>query len=110
MIAVRVMMDAVIDISGNKSKTIDELPDDEFDFIITVCDNADENCPNFPGKAVRIRKNFPDPSKAKGNEEDILNVFADVRDMIEDFCFDFVNENIRALIPDDMDKLTKKND
>ena len=110
LIAVRVMMDAVIDISGNKSKTIDELPDDEFDFIITVCDNADENCPNFPGKAVRIHKNFPDPSKAKGNEEDILNVFADVRDMIEDFCFDFVNENIRALIPDDMDKLTKKDD
>jgi arsenate reductase len=100
--AVKVMMDAVIDISGYKSKLVDELPFNEFDYIITVCDNANENCPFFPGKGVRIHHSFPDPATATGTEEEILAVFAGVRDMIEDFCFDFVNENIRMLIPDDL--------
>ena len=98
--AVKVMMDAVIDISANKSKTVDELPVKEFDYIITVCDHAKENCPWFPGDAIRIHKSFPDPAKAEGSEEEILKKFAEVRDSIEDFCFDFVNENIRKLIPD----------
>ena len=101
MFAVKVMMDAVIDISGYQSKRTDELPVKEFDFIITVCDSAKENCPYFPGKAIRIHHSFPDPATASGTEEEILKVFAGVRDQIEDFCFDFVNENIRNLIPED---------
>lgn len=101
--AVRVMNDAVIDISGHKSKTIDELPEIEFDYIITVCDNARENCPYFPGQAIRIHKSFPDPAKYSGSEEEILKGFAEVRDLIEDYCFDFVHTNIKQLIPDDLD-------
>lgn len=104
--AVKVMMDAVIDISGHKSKNIDELGVKEFDYIITVCDSAKENCPYFPGEAVRIHHSFPDPAAATGSEEEILEQFAAVRDSIEDFCFDFVNENIRPLIPDDLRSLS----
>lgn len=105
--AVKVMMDAFIDISGHKSKTIDELPAIQFDYIITVCDDAKEKCPYLPGKAIRIHKSFPDPSAFKGTEKEILESFSDLRDMIEDFCFDFVHTNIRPLIPDDLENLSK---
>jgi arsenate reductase len=103
--AVKSMMDAVIDISGYKSKTVDELPETDFDYIITVCDNAREACPYFPGEAVRLHHSFIDPAKASGTEEEIMKVFNSVRDEIEDFAFDFVHKNIRPLIPDDLDKL-----
>jgi arsenate reductase len=105
--AVRVMTDAVIDISKQKSKTVSDLPDIEFDYIITVCDNAKEKCPFFPGKALRLHKSFPDPAGFKGTEEEILRQFSDLRDLIEDFCFDFVHTYIRPLIPDDIDNFTK---
>jgi arsenate reductase len=101
--AVKVMMDAVIDISDYKSKTIDELPDVKFDYTITVCDNAKEKCPFLPGKAIRLHKSFPDPSKFSGSDEEILKKFEDLRDEIEDYCFDFVNNYIKPLIPDDID-------
>jgi len=103
--AVRSMMDAVIDISGHKSKTVDELPETEFDFIITVCDNAREACPYIPGKAVRLHHSFHDPAKAEGTDEEKMRVFNSVRDEIEDFAFDFVHNNIRPLIPDDLEKI-----
>jgi len=105
MYAVKSMMDAVIDISRHKSKTIDELPHKEFDYIITVCDNAREACPYFPGNAVRIHHSFPDPAKATGSEEEKTQVFNKVRDEIEDFAFNFVHNNIRPLIPGDIEKL-----
>ncbi len=103
--AVRSMMDAVIDISGYKSKTIDELPETTFDYIITVCDNAREACPYIPGEAVRLHHSFPDPAGAEGTEEEKLRVFNSVRDEIEDFAFDFVHNNIRPLIPDDLEMI-----
>lgn len=103
--AVKSMMDAVIDISHQKSKSIGELPVIDFDYIITVCYNAKEACPYFPGEAVRIHQPFPDPAKAEGTEEEILSAFASVRDMIEDFAFSFVNDNIRRLIPDDISRI-----
>ncbi|HUS87294.1 MAG TPA: arsenate reductase ArsC [Bacteroidales bacterium] len=99
--AVRVMMDSVIDISGHTSKGINQLSEKNFDYIITLCDKARENCPDFPGSAIRLHHSFPDPAIAEGTEEDKLKIFAGVRDMIEDFAFDFVNENIRGLIPHD---------
>lgn len=105
--AVMAMGEALIDISGHKSKTASELPALEFDYIITVCDNAKENCPYFPGKAVRLHRSFPDPSTFKGSEEEILQKFAEVRDLIEDYCFDFVHSYIHPLIPEDMDDLIK---
>lgn len=104
--AVKVMMDTFIDISGQKSKTIDDLPDIRFEYIITLCDNAKENCPYFPGDAVRLHKSFPDPEQFKGTDEEIIDAFTELRDMIEDFCFDFVNTNIRSLIPDDLENLS----
>ncbi len=104
--AVKVMADAVIDISKQKSKTVDDLPEIEFDYIITVCDNAKEKCPFIPGKGLRLHKPFPDPAGFKGTEEEILKQFSDLREMIEDFCFDFVHTYIRSLIPDDIDNLS----
>jgi arsenate reductase (thioredoxin) len=105
--AVKVMNDALIDISAHKSKTTSDLPSIEFDYIITVCDNARENCPYFPGKAVRLHKSFPDPASFKGSEDEILQKFIEVRDMIEDYCFDFVHSYIRPLIPEDMDDFVR---
>ena len=105
--AVKVMKDSVIDISGHKSKTIDDLPDIDFDFIITVCDNAKEKCPYIPGNALRLHKSFPDPAGFSGTEEEILKVFSELRDQIEDYCFNFVNAYIRRLIPDDLDNISK---
>jgi len=104
--AVKVMADAVIDISKQHSKTFNDLPEIKFDYIITVCDNANEKCPYFPGNGLRIHKSFPDPANFKGTEEEILKQFADLREMIEDFCFDFVNTYIRPLIPDDIESLS----
>jgi len=101
--AVKVMADAVIDISKQKSKTVNDLPDIEFDYIITLCDDAKEKCPFFPGKGLKLHKSFPDPAIFTGTEEEILKQFADLREMIEDYCFDFVHTYIRPLIPDDID-------
>jgi arsenate reductase len=103
--AVKVMKDAVIDISEYKSKTINELPDIKFDYIITVCDNAKEKCPCFPGNAIMLHKSFPDPSKFNGSKEDVLEEFEGLRDEIEDFCFDFVHTYLKRLIPDDIDNI-----
>ena len=105
--AVKVMADAVIDISKQKSKTVNDLPEIEFDYIITVCDNAKEKCPFFPGKGLRLHKSFPDPAGFKGTGEEIIKQFSDLREAIEDYCFDFVHTYIRALIPDDIDNMSK---
>jgi arsenate reductase len=105
--AVRVMADTMIDISGQKSKTIDELPQIRFDYIITVCDNAKEKCPVFPGKSVRLHHSFPDPANYKGSEKEIVIQFSDLRDMIEDYCFDFVHKYIKPLIPDDLEDMER---
>lgn len=68
---------------GN-SKHIDDLPTKEFDSVITVCDDAAENCPVWLGKGVRHHIGFPDPAKAIGSEQEIMEVFRQVRDNIED--------------------------
>ena len=63
-----------------------------FDYVITVCDNAKERCPYFPTEAVKLHHNFPDPAKAIGSEEEIDAEFDSVRDMIDVYCKDFVNK------------------
>ncbi len=88
------MMDAVIDITKHTSDTIDKYEHMKFDYIITVCDNAKEKCPVFPQYTVQIHHNFPDPAKFEGTEEEIMKKFDEVRDLIEDFCFDFAQKNI----------------
>jgi arsenate reductase len=73
-----------IDISGQESKTLDRYLNEPFDHVITVCDDANEACPFFPGAANRLHWSFEDPSKAEGTEEERLEVFRRVRDGISD--------------------------
>src|SRR3954465_11660556 len=80
--AIAVMREVNIDISGHKSKSVDEFINQEFDYVITVCDNANEQCPIFPGNARRIHWSFDDPAAAKGDEEQRLAAFRRVRDEI----------------------------
>ena len=91
--AIRAMREIGIDISGHRSKAAAEFIGQEFDYIITVCDNARETCPFFPGKAERIHRNFTDPAEAKGEEEAKLQVFRQVRDEIRDWLRDFAKDN-----------------
>ena len=90
--AIEVMKEIGIDLSKHTSKSIEEFKGAYFDYVVTVCDNAKENCPFFPGKKV-IHKSFKDPSTAKGSIEDILKVFRKVRDEIKDFIVETFGEN-----------------
>ncbi|HZU78126.1 MAG TPA: arsenate reductase ArsC [Dehalococcoidia bacterium] len=81
--AIAVMRELGIDISGQQSKTLDQFVDQHWDDVITLCDEANERCPIFPGAARRLHWSFPDPSKADGDEEARLAVFRRVRDAID---------------------------
>lgn len=91
--AIEAMKEIGIDISGHRSKSVDEFTGREFDFVITVCDNANENCPVFPGKTERIHWSFDDPAEAKGDDKRQLNVFRRVRDEIRERLQSFIDEN-----------------
>lgn len=80
--AVTVMREIGIDISRHHSKSVDEFAGQQFDYVITVCDNANEQCPVFPGKTERIHWSFDDPAAAEGDEHARLAVFRRVRDEI----------------------------
>lgn len=92
--AVAVMKEDGIDISHHTSNNVDEYRNIDFDYVITVCDNAKERCPFFPSSAKKFHHNFPDPAKAKGSETEILNAFREVRDMIKTYCRQFVDDNM----------------
>jgi arsenate reductase (thioredoxin) len=81
--AIEALRERGIDISGQHSKSVDEFAGQEFDYVITVCDNANERCPVFPGKTERIHWSFDDPAAAQGDEAARLAVFHRVRDEIE---------------------------
>lgn len=87
--AIQIMKEDGIDIANHTSNHIDEYTDIDFDFIITVCDHAKERCPYFPSRAQKFHYNFPDPAKALGSEEEVLNEFRRVRQLIKDYCSDF---------------------
>lgn len=78
--AVQVMAELGIDISHHRSKSVDELAGQRFDLVITVCDQAQEQCPLFPGKTEVMHIGFPDPAKAAGTEDEIMAVFRQLRD------------------------------
>ena len=80
--AIKVMSEIGIDISGHESKGLEEFLKQDFDYVITVCDNANENCPLFPGGKERIHKGFKDPASVKGNETEQLAAFRQARDEI----------------------------
>jgi arsenate reductase (thioredoxin) len=92
--AILIMKEDGIDISKHTSNNIDEYFNIDFDFVITVCDNAKERCPFFPTKAKKFHYNFPDPAKAFGTEEEILKEFRIVRQLIKDYSENFVQENL----------------
>lgn len=92
--AVTTMLEDGIDISNHTSNNIDEYYHIDFDFVITVCDNAKERCPFFPTKAKKFHHNFPDPAKATGTDEEIKEQFRQVRQQIREFSLDFVTENL----------------
>jgi arsenate reductase len=93
--AVAIMKQDGIDISSHTSNHVDEYAAIDFDFIITVCDHANENCPFIPSEnAVRLHQNFKDPSKVEGSEEEVQKTFKTTRNEIKAWCEKFVNDNI----------------
>ncbi|PBI91688.1 Arsenate-mycothiol transferase ArsC2 [Flavobacterium sp. ACN2] len=92
--AILIMKEDGIDISNHTSNNIDEYTHIDFDFVITVCDNAKERCPFFPTKAVKFHYNFPDPAKAIGTDSEIMEQFRSVRELIKGYCKNFVAENL----------------
>ena len=82
--AIKVMAEAGVDISNHKSKHMDEFRGIDFDYVVTLCDNA-ESCPVFSGKVKIVHKSFEDPHFAAGSEEAVLKTFRKVRDQIKAF-------------------------
>jgi arsenate reductase (thioredoxin) len=81
-LAIRAMEEVGVDISGQESKTLERYLEEPFDYVITVCDDANETCPFFPGAKNRLHWSFEDPSRAEGSEEERLAVFRSVRDRL----------------------------
>ena len=92
--AIQVMKEDGIDISHHTSNNIEEYRNINFDYVITVCNNAKERCPFFPSNAKKFHQNFPDPAKAAGSEEQVTNEFRKVRDLIKGYSQSFVKENL----------------
>jgi arsenate reductase len=92
--AIETMKEDGIDISNHTSNNIDEYRDIDFDFVITVCDNAKERCPFFPTTAKKFHQNFADPAKATGTEEEIKEQFRQVRQQIKTYCKKFIADNL----------------
>jgi arsenate reductase len=90
-LAAKTLLDDGIDISAHTSNHVDEYLDIPFDYIITVCDHANEVCPIIPGNAKRFHQNFHDPSKSVGTKEEIDEEFKKARNQIKDYCRAFVN-------------------
>jgi arsenate reductase len=91
--AIQVMREIGIDISGQRSKHLDEFAGQQFDYVLTVCDNANESCPIFYGSAKRIHQNFEDPPPASiGSEAERVAVFRRVRDQLRSYLKKFASE------------------
>jgi len=91
--AIAIMKEDGIDISHHTSNNVIEYLNIDFDFVITVCDKAKERCPVFPSTAKQFHYNFPDPAKATGTPEEIIQNFREVRDQIKKFSNQFVGDN-----------------
>jgi arsenate reductase len=89
--AIAAMSEIGIDISSHRSKSVDAFTAQEFDYVITVCDNAKQECPIFPGKTNRIHWSFEDPALAAGNDAERLAVFRRVRDELREHLRSFVS-------------------
>jgi arsenate reductase len=87
--AIAVMKEIGIDISGNRSKSVDEFAGEAFDYVLTVCDNARDSCPVYPGHANRLHRSFEDPAAVQGSDEERLAAFRRVRDQIKAYLMTF---------------------
>lgn len=87
--AIAVMKEIGIDISAHRSKSVDEFADQSFDYVLTVCDNAKESCPIYPGHATRLHHNFEDPAAIQGTHAERQAAFRRVRDEISEFLKNF---------------------
>ena len=96
--AIQTMREIGVDISRQRSKSVDEFAGHEFDYVITVCDNASEQCPVFPGRTERIHWSFDDPAAVEGDDDTKLGAFRRIRDEIQRKLQEFreeVNPQIR---------------
>jgi len=84
-LAIKAMAEIGIDISGGRSKSMREYLSQHFDFVLTVCDSAKEECPVYPGRVTRLHQSFDDPAEAEGTEEERMQVFRRVRDEIKTY-------------------------
>jgi len=110
-LAVKVMMDAMIDITGSEPNRIEDLPETEFDYVINLAEeNGRDIISDLPGNPTVIEKTSQDCRTLQDTEEVIMQKLAAIRDSLEDFCFDFVNEHIRNLIPGEMPDNINSND
>jgi arsenate reductase len=91
-LAIAAMKEVGIDISGHRSKPIDEFADEKFDFVITLCDHAAESCPIFFGGVQRIHMGLPNPAAVSGNPEEKMAAFRKVRDQIREEVVDFLSK------------------
>ncbi len=92
--AIQAMAEIGIDISGHRSKSVEEFIGQDFDYVITVCDHANESCPTFPGKTQRIHQSFEDPpALGAADEAATLTAFRRVRDDIRRWMRDFVQQH-----------------
>ncbi|MDD3580493.1 MAG: arsenate reductase ArsC [Desulfobacca sp.] len=92
--AIQVMAELGIDISRQRSKSVDDLAGEEFDLVITVCDRAQQECPFFPGDTEVRHMGFPDPAKATGTEAETLSVFRQVRDGLRERLIPLLREKL----------------
>ncbi len=90
--AVAVMKELGIDISNQRSKSVDEFADESFDYVLTVCDHARETCPIYPGHTKRIHHNFEDPAAAGGSEAERLAIFREIRNQIRSYLRNFPDD------------------
>jgi arsenate reductase len=89
-LAIKVMAEVGVDISEHRSKSAMEFIGQEFDYVVTVCDNAKQTCPVFPGHYEKLHWSLDDPAEAEGSEEDKLRVFRKIRDKIKDNVLTFI--------------------
>ncbi len=92
--AIAAMKEIGIDISGHRSKSIDEFATQAFDYVITVCDNANQHCPTFAGPSQRIHWNVEDPAAVEGDEQTRLDAFRQARDELQGRLHQFVAEQV----------------
>jgi len=90
--AIKVMAEAGIDISAYRSKSVKEFLNQEFDYVITVCNHARQVCPVFPGQHQNIHWDIEDPAGFQGNEQEKLNFFRKIRDEIKEKCLNFLKD------------------